>query len=85
MNKDEIWYYEYSITYWSSSDCKYENRSGIITADSLVNAIEILYDFYGDNIENVVTLRALTGDILEFDQEFETDTGKIKITKITDL
>ena len=82
---DRLWYWEYTIVYYNINDGQYDTRSGVVTAENMAEAIEILNDFYGSDIVDVKTLRAVTDGVLEFDQEFETDTGKIKITKITDL
>ena len=82
---DRLWYWEYTIVYYNINDGQYDTRSGVVTAENMTEAIEILNDFYGSDIVDVKTLRAVTDGVLEFDQEFETDTGKIKITKITDL
>lgn len=81
----DVWYWEYTIVYYNINDGQYDTRSGVVTAENITEAIETLNDFYGSDIVNIKTLRAVTDGVLEFDQEFETDTGKIKITKITDL
>ena len=82
---NDVWYWEYTIVYYNMQDGQYDTRAGVVIAENMTEAIETLNDFYGDNIVDVKTLRAVTDGVLEFDQEFETDTGKIKITKITDL
>ena len=84
----EIWYWEYNIICMTVDGTK-EKRSGVITAENLIDAINVLTDFYGEeNILNIRTLRALTDKpVLEFDRPFDTEdqTYDFKIIKSDDF
>lgn len=82
-----IWYWEYNIVYLTI-DGEKEKRAGVITAEDLISAVDVLRDFYGEkNILNIKTLRALTDEpVLEFDRPFDTEerVNDFKIIKSDD-
>ena len=79
----EIWYWEYWITYWNEVDMKPEDRSGVVSASTMAEAVEILNEFYGDDIMNIKALRALADTVLEFNQTYEVpDDVNFKIVKL---
>ena len=65
-NNFTIWYWEYRIKCWNEADSIYETYSGIVAAKTIVEAMENLYYEYGDNIENVFILRAMTENVFDF-------------------
>lgn len=83
-----IWYWEYNIIYLTVDGTK-EKRSGVITAANLIDAVDVLKDFYGEkNILNIKTLRTLTDEpVLEFDRPFDTEeqAHDFKIIKSDDF
>ena len=83
-----IWYWEYNIIYLTVDGTK-EKRSGVITAENLISAVDVLKDFYGEeNILNIKTLRTLTDEpVLEFDRPFSTEeqANDFKIIKSDDF
>ena len=82
----EIWYWEYWITYWTEVDMKQEDRSGVVSASTMAEAVEILNEFYGDDIMNIKALRALADTVLEFNRTYEVpDDVNFKIIKLDDF
>ena len=64
---EDRWYYEYAVIIWNEIDKIEELRSGVVSAESLVEAMKELYEYYGDEIVDVQTLRAITdGAVFEF-------------------
>lgn len=67
-------YWEYNIIYLTIDGTE-EKRSGVIAAANLIDAIDVLEDFYEEkNILNIKTFRVLTDEsVLEFDRPFDTE------------
>lgn len=78
-------YWEYNIIYLTIDGTE-EKRSGVIAAENLIDAIDVLEDFYEEkNILNIKTFRVLTDEpVLEFDQPFDTEeqANDFKIIKL---
>ena len=72
----EYWYYEYIIKVWNDIDDKEEVRSGVVPAENAVKALDELQSYYGDCIEDVMTLKPiLDGKVFDFQfvtNEFNT-------------
>ena len=79
-----FWYYEYTIQYYDDiEDCSYE-RSGVITANTIIEAVELLCDFYGESqIENIFTLKPIIeGGVLEFEAINKNEDIDLFINKV---
>ena len=70
---NEVWYWEYQLKIWDDIDEKEEMRSGIVAADTITEAMKEIEDYYGDEIEEVQMLKAITDGVFEF-QEVMKDT-----------
>lgn len=81
-------YWEYNIIYLTIDGTE-EKRSGVIAAENLIDAIDVLEDFYEEkNILNIKTFRVLTDEsVLEFDRPFDTEeqANDFKIIKSDDF
>ena len=79
-----FWYYEYTIQYYDDvEDCSYE-RSGVITANTIIEAVELLCDFYGESqIENIFTLKSIAeGGVLDFQEINKNEDIDLFINKV---
>lgn len=63
---ENIWYYEYTVKIWDNVDDREEIRSGVVPAESIMDAMQELNDYY-DNITEVQMLKAIVeGTVFEF-------------------
>lgn len=63
---ENIWYYEYTVKIWDNVDDREEIRSGVVPAESMMDAMQELNDYY-DNITEVQMLKAIVeGTVFEF-------------------
>jgi len=67
------WFWYYEIKYWSEVKNEYTFPSGLVSGDTIVDAMNGLYQEYGDNIADVMTLKALTEKVFEFDEVNHND------------
>lgn len=84
VNNVPFWYYEYTIEcYDDINDCSCE-RSGVITANTIIEAVELLCDFYGESqIENILTLKPIMeGGVLEFEAINKNEDINLLINKV---
>lgn len=63
----DIWFWYYEIKYWSDLENEYKYLAGLVTGSTIVDAMQNLYKEYGEGIEDIGTLRALTENVFEFD------------------
>lgn len=63
----DIWFWYYEIKYWDELEEGYKFPSGLVTGLTIVDAMQNLYKEYGEGIEDIGTLRALTENVFEFD------------------
>lgn len=64
---DEVWYWEYQLKVWNDIDEKEEIRAGIVAAGTLTEAMKEIEDYYGDDIEEVQMLKAITDGVFDFE------------------
>ena len=62
-----IWYWYYEIKFWDDLNEEYKRPSGVVAGVSIKDAMDNLYKEYGEGLEDVYTLRALTENVFEFD------------------
>ncbi len=65
------WYWEYQLKIWNDIDEEFEIRSGVVAADSITKAMEEIEDYYGDEIDEVQMLKAITDGVFEFQYVME--------------
>ena len=70
-----MWYWEYIIKIWDSIDRREEERSGVVTAENMTDAMNAIESYYGDEIMNVTALKAITDLVFEFDTVNEDDSN----------
>ena len=63
----DIWFWYYEIKFWDELEEGYKYPSGLVTGSTIVDAMQNLYKEYGEGIEDIQTLRALTENVFEFD------------------
>ena len=76
-----VWYWEYQLKIWDEIDDKEEIRSGVVAANTITEAMEEIEDYYGDEIEEVQMLKAITDDIFEFQHVMEDTDFDFVISK----
>ena len=76
-----LWYWEYQLKIWDEIDDKEEIRSGVVAANTITEAMEEIEDYYGDEIEEVQMLKAITDDIFEFQHVMEDTDFDFVISK----
>ena len=65
---EEVWYYQYEAVLWDSDKCKEENVTGIVPGTSFSDVVQKLESFYGNEILNITTLKAVyEGEVFEFE------------------
>ena len=78
----EIWYWEYTLKVWNSADSQEELRSGIVSAETMTEAIKILTeDYYGDETMEVHMLKPITDTVFEFDMVNDMKDFDFTITR----
>ena len=71
----EVWYYQYEVVLWDSDKCKEENVTGIVPGTSFSDVVQKLESFYGNEILNITTLKAVSeGEVFEFEYANEDAT-----------
>ena len=71
----EVWYYQYEAVLWDSDKCKEENVTGIVPGTSFSDVVQKLESFYGNEILNITTLKAVyEGEVFEFEYANEDAT-----------
>lgn len=78
---NEVWYWEYQLKIWDDIDEKEEMRSGIVAADTITEAMKEIEDYYGDEIEEVQMLKAITDGVFEFQDVMEDTDFDFVISK----
>ena len=76
-----LWYWEYQLKIWDEIDDKEEIRSGVVAANTITEAMEEIEDYYGDEIEEVQMLKAITDNIFEFQHVMEDTDFDFVISK----
>lgn len=72
---EEVWYYQYEAVLWDSDKCKEENVTGIVPGTSFSDVVQKLESFYGNEILNITTLKAVyEGEVFEFEYANEDAT-----------
>jgi len=76
MNTEKFynyWYWEYIITFWNEIDSKAEERAGVVLAETLSEAMQIISEYYGEeSILDVKTFKPII-DGAVFDFQDTTD------------
>lgn len=73
---EEVWYYQYKAVLWDSDNCKKEIVTGIVPGTSFSDVVQKLESFYGNEIFNITTLKAVfEGEVFEFEyaNKYATD------------
>lgn len=76
-----VWYWEYQLKIWDEIDSKEEIRSGVVTADTITEAMKEIEDYYGDEIMEVQMLKAITDGVFEFQYVMEDTDFDFVISK----
>lgn len=64
----DVWYYQYEVVLWDSDNCKEEIVTGIVPGTSFSDVVQKLESFYGNEIFNITTLKAVfEGEVFEFE------------------
>jgi len=63
----DIWFWYYEIKFWDELEKGYKYPSGIVAGSTIADAMNSLYKEYGEGLEDVYALRALTENVFEFD------------------
>ena len=72
---EEVWYYQYEAVLLDSDKCKEENVTGIVPGTSFSDVVQKLESFYGNEILNITTLKAVyEGEVFEFEYANEDAT-----------
>ena len=64
---NKIRYYEYQLKAWNDIDEKEEMCAGIVSAATITEAMKEIEDYYGDDIEEVQMLKAITDGVFDFE------------------
>ena len=65
---EEVWYYQYKVVLWDSVKCKEEIVTCIVPGTSFSDVVRKLENFYGNDILNITTLKAVfEGEVFEFE------------------
>lgn len=79
---NSVWYYEYSIKLWNEVDTKFELCSGVVPAESLIEVVTLLEDYYGKNIEEIQLIRPIfEGPVLDFKEYGFTSIIQSKVER----
>ena len=78
---NEVWYWEYQLKIWNEIDEKEEMRSGVVAANTITEAMKEIEDYYGDEIEEVQMLKAITDGVFEFQYVMEDPDFDFVISK----
>ncbi len=71
----DVWYYQYEVVLWDSDKCKEEIVTGIVPGTSFSDVVQKLESFYGNEILNITTLKAVyEGEVFEFEYANENAT-----------
>lgn len=69
----EVWYYQYEVVLWDSGKFKEEIVTGIVPGTSFSDVMRKLENFYGNDILNITTLKAVfEGEVFEFEYANES-------------
>ena len=64
----DVWYYQYKVVLWDSDKDKEEIVTGIVPGTSFSDVVQKLENFYGNEILNITTLKAVfEGEVFEFE------------------
>ena len=66
-----VWYWQYEVEIWDDIDREETVRCGVVTGEKITDAMQTLYNYYGEDIINVHTLKALTDTVFEFKDVME--------------
>lgn len=66
-----VWYWQYEVKIWDDIDREETVRCGVVTGEKITDAMQTLYNYYGEDIINVYTLKALTDTVFEFKDVME--------------
>lgn len=62
-----MWFWEYIIKIYNEVDSVEEERSGVVCGSDITEAMQGIYSHYGEDIINVLTLKAIfEGDCFDF-------------------
>lgn len=67
MIEETIWYWEYILKVSDEDEEKEAFRSGIVAATSFTEAMSRIEEFYGEDIIEVGSLKAITDIVFDFD------------------
>lgn len=71
----DVWYYQYKVVLWDSDKDKEEIVTGIVPGTSFSDVVQKLESFYGNEILNITTLKAVfEGEVFEFEYANEDVT-----------
>lgn len=70
-----MWFWEYIVKIYNEVDNKEEERCGVVCGSDIIEAMRGIYSYYGEDILNVLTLKAIfEGDCFDFSEvEQEND------------
>lgn len=67
-----IWYWQYKLITWDEFANDEVVRTGLVVGDKITDAMKALYKYYGEDIIDVQTLKAITDGVFEFeDTEYD--------------
>ena len=80
---NDIKYWEYIITVWEDADSEEKEQCGIVTANSMVEALELIFDYYMEShVTNILTLKCISDDpVFDFDIAKDEGDFDFNITK----
>ena len=64
-----MWFWQYKVEaiVYEGATCKKKCFAGIVVGENIVQAVEALYAYYGDELANILTCKAITDGAFEFE------------------
>ena len=62
----DIWYYEYEVKCWDEVDLEGEKRRGVVPAENMKEAIDLLTEYYGELVEINLLKPIFEGYVIDF-------------------
>ena len=79
---NEIWYYEYIIKIWNAADSEEEICSGVVPAENIIEAVNDINNYYGDELIEIKTLKPIVeGPVFDFKEANDEDNFDFIINK----
>lgn len=64
---EDMWYYKYAVTVWEEEQGCMVKRTGVTAGTSIKEAFDRVFNYYGNDIEEINQFKPITDTVLEFD------------------